>query len=64
MLDADIYGPSMPMMLGLSRPARQSGRQDASSRCSAHGVQAMSIGFLVEQDTPMIWRGPMVDLRR
>lgn len=58
-LDADIYGPSVPMMLGLSgKPDSPDGKTIEPMR--AHGVEAMSIGFLVDQDTPMIWRGPMV----
>ncbi|WP_084227510.1 iron-sulfur cluster carrier protein ApbC [Lysobacter sp. A03] len=57
-LDADIYGPSIPMMLGLSgKPDSPDGKSIEPMR--AHGVETMSIGFLVEQDTPMIWRGPM-----
>jgi ATP-binding protein involved in chromosome partitioning len=57
-LDADIYGPSVPMMLGLSgRPDSPDGKTIEPMR--AHGLQAMSIGLLVDQDTPMIWRGPM-----
>ena len=57
-LDADIYGPSIPMMLGLTgRPDSPDGKSIEPMR--AHGIQAMSIGLLVEQDTPMIWRGPM-----
>lgn len=57
-LDADIYGPSVPTMLGLSgRPDSPDGKSIQPLR--AHGVEAMSIGLLVEQDTPMIWRGPM-----
>ncbi len=57
-LDADVYGPSVPMMLGLSgRPDSPDGKTIEPMR--AHGIEAMSIGFLVEQDTPMIWRGPM-----
>jgi len=57
-LDADVYGPSVPAMLGLSgRPDSPDGRAIEPMR--AHGVEAMSIGLLVEQDTPMIWRGPM-----
>ena len=57
-LDADIYGPSIPTMLGLSgRPDSPDGKSIEPLR--AHGLQAMSIGLLVEQDTPMIWRGPM-----
>ncbi|QNP42219.1 iron-sulfur cluster carrier protein ApbC [Lysobacter terrestris] len=57
-LDADIYGPSVPVMLGLSgRPDSPDGKTIEPLR--AHGVEAMSIGLLVDQDTPMIWRGPM-----
>ena len=57
-LDADIYGPSIPTMLGLSaRPESPDGKSIEPLR--AFGIQAMSIGLLVEQDTPMIWRGPM-----
>lgn len=58
LLDADIYGPSIPTMLGLSgRPESPDGKSIVPMR--AHGVETMSIGFLVEEDTPMIWRGPM-----
>jgi ATP-binding protein involved in chromosome partitioning len=57
-LDADIYGPSVPLMLGLTgRPDSPDGKTIEPMR--AHGVEAMSIGLLVDQDTPMIWRGPM-----
>lgn len=57
-LDADIYGPSIPTMLGVSqRPDSPDGKSIEPLR--AHGVEIMSIGLLVEQDTPMIWRGPM-----
>jgi ATP-binding protein involved in chromosome partitioning len=57
-LDADIYGPSMPRMLGVSGPPDTEGNRILPMR--AHGLQVMSIGFMVEEDTPMIWRGPMV----
>jgi ATP-binding protein involved in chromosome partitioning len=58
-LDADIYGPSMPRMLGISgRPSTRDGKVLEPMR--NHGVLAMSMGFLVPEDTPMIWRGPMV----
>ncbi|MGZ8219331.1 iron-sulfur cluster carrier protein ApbC [Methylomagnum sp.] len=58
-LDADIYGPSQPLMLGLAgRPDVQDGNKLVPME--AYGVQAMSIGFLVEEDQAMIWRGPMV----
>ena len=57
-LDADVYGPSIPTMLGLAgRPDSPDGKSIEPMR--AHGVDAMSIGLMVEQDTPMIWRGPM-----
>jgi len=57
-LDADIYGPSQPMMLGISRrPESDDGK--TMEPLENHGVQVMSIGFLVNQDEAMIWRGPM-----
>jgi len=60
MLDADIYGPSQPQMLGLAgeRPSSPDGKM--LQPLQAHGLQVMSIGFLVDPDQPMIWRGPMV----
>ena len=58
-LDADIYGPSQPMMLGLAgRPESKDGK--TLEPLEAYGVQAISIGFLIDMDTPMVWRGPMV----
>jgi ATP-binding protein involved in chromosome partitioning len=58
-LDADIYGPSMPRMLGISgRPTSADGK--ILRPMENYGVKCMSIGFLVPEDTPMIWRGPMV----
>lgn len=58
LLDADIYGPSLPQMLGTrEKPRATGGRIIPLSRW---GLKAMSIGFLVEEETPMIWRGPMV----
>jgi ATP-binding protein involved in chromosome partitioning len=58
-LDADIYGPSQPQMLGIfGRPDSADGK--SIEPMQAHGIQAMSIGFLVDVDTPMVWRGPMV----
>ena len=58
-LDADIYGPSQPTMLGISgRPESKDGK--TLEPLEAHGMQAMSIGFLIDPDTPMVWRGPMV----
>jgi ATP-binding protein involved in chromosome partitioning len=58
-LDADIYGPSIPRMLGISgKPVSHDGK--VMEPKLAHGVKCMSMGFLVAEDTPMIWRGPMV----
>jgi ATP-binding protein involved in chromosome partitioning len=58
-LDADIYGPSQPTMLGIAgRPESKDGK--TLEPLEAHGIQAMSIGFLIDPDTPMVWRGPMV----
>ena len=58
-LDADIYGPSMPRMLGIKgQPVSKDG--NSLDPMENYGIQAMSIGFLIEEDTPMIWRGPMV----
>jgi ATP-binding protein involved in chromosome partitioning len=58
-LDADIYGPSQPQMLGINdRPESIDGK--SMEPLERHGIQAMSIGFLVDMDTPMVWRGPMV----
>jgi ATP-binding protein involved in chromosome partitioning len=59
-LDADIYGPSQPLMLGLQGSSPESPDKQALLPMRAHGVQAMSIGFLIDQDQPMVWRGPMV----
>ena len=58
LLDADIYGPSLPRMLGVAR--RPEIRGDRMIPLEAWGLKAMSIGFLVEEETAMIWRGPMV----
>ena len=58
-LDADIYGPSQPRMMGISgRPSSPDGRRLLPME--NHGVKCMSIGFMIAEDTPMIWRGPMV----
>jgi ATP-binding protein involved in chromosome partitioning len=58
-LDADIYGPSQPMMLGINgRPQSKDGKK--LEPMEGHGLQAMSIGFLIDTETPMVWRGPMV----
>ena len=59
MLDADIYGPSQPTMLGITgRPTSTDGK--SMEPMEGHGLQAISIGFLIDLDTPMVWRGPMV----
>ena len=59
LLDADIYGPSQPRMLGISgRPSSPDGRR--LTPLENYAVKCMSMGFLVAEDTPMIWRGPMV----
>jgi len=58
-LDADIYGPSQPIMLGITgRPESKDGK--TLEPMMGHGIQAISIGFLIDIDTPMVWRGPMV----
>ncbi|NEX21961.1 iron-sulfur cluster carrier protein ApbC [Thiorhodococcus mannitoliphagus] len=58
-LDADIYGPSQPRMLGITgKPDSKDGK--SLEPMSSYDLQAMSIGFLIEEETPMIWRGPMV----
>jgi ATP-binding protein involved in chromosome partitioning len=59
LLDADIYGPSQPRMLGISgKPESKDGK--SLEPMHSYHVQAMSIGFLIDEETPMIWRGPMV----
>ncbi|HEY5700997.1 MAG TPA: iron-sulfur cluster carrier protein ApbC [Gammaproteobacteria bacterium] len=58
-LDADIYGPSQPRMLGVSgQPDSRDGK--SLEPMVSYGIQCMSIGFLIDEETPMIWRGPMV----
>ncbi len=60
LLDADIYGPSQPLMMGLAgaKPVSADGKHLTPLR--AHGVEVMSIGFMIDQEQPMAWRGPMV----
>ena len=59
LLDADIYGPSQPQMLGITdKPESRDGK--TLEPMQAYGLQAMSIGFLIDVETPMVWRGPMV----
>ncbi len=58
-LDADIYGPSQPMMMGIQdRPESKDGK--TMEPLENHGVQVSSIGFMIDPDSPMVWRGPMV----
>ena len=58
-LDADIYGPSQPRMLGVDqKPDSKDGK--SLEPLMGHGIQSMSIGYLIDEETPMIWRGPMV----
>ncbi|HFC54460.1 MAG TPA: iron-sulfur cluster carrier protein ApbC [Gammaproteobacteria bacterium] len=60
LMDADIYGPSLPRMLGVAhKPESKDGK--TMEPVVAHGLQTISIGYLIEEDTPMIWRGPMVN---
>ena len=59
LLDADIYGPSIPRMMGVTGKPDTKDGQHLEPKIG-HGIQTMSIGFMIEEDTPMIWRGPMV----
>ena len=58
LLDADIYGPNIPMIMGVNKPPEQ--RNDKLMPAESHGVQLMSMGFLVNEEEPIIWRGPMI----
>lgn len=58
LMDCDIYGPSVPLMMGLE--GRPEIRDDALVPLERHGVKVMSMGFLVDDNTPVVWRGPMV----
>ena len=60
LLDADIYGPSIPQMLGLAGKQPDSVDGKSMEPLQVHGLQTMSIGFMVDVDSPMVWRGPMV----
>jgi ATP-binding protein involved in chromosome partitioning len=60
LLDADIYGPSLPTMLGIPAGRPESADGKSLEPMDAHGIQAMSIGFLIDPEQPMVWRGPMV----
>jgi ATP-binding protein involved in chromosome partitioning len=60
LLDADIYGPSQPLMMGIAgaKPVSSDGKHMSPLR--AHGIEVMSIGFMIDPEQPMVWRGPMV----
>ncbi|HPT49408.1 MAG TPA: iron-sulfur cluster carrier protein ApbC [Accumulibacter sp.] len=60
LLDADIYGPSQPQMLGLAGRRPESSDGVSMDPLEAYGLQTMSIGFMIDVDSPMVWRGPMV----
>jgi ATP-binding protein involved in chromosome partitioning len=60
LLDADIYGPSQPRMMGLSGERPTSPDQRTVNAPVGHGVKVMSIGFMIDEEQPMVWRGPMV----
>lgn len=61
LLDADVYGPNAPAMLGLSDQTPDATRADEIRPRTAHGVSVMSMGFIVGEEDPVIWRGPIVD---
>src|SRR5271165_1419514 len=58
LLDADVYGPNVPLMMGISQPPRSSG--DRIQPLENYGVKLMSMGFLNPGDKPLVWRGPML----
>ena len=58
LMDADIYGPNIPMMMGVPEPPEKEG--DKIKPAEAHGVKIMSMGFFVPEETAIVWRGPMV----
>ncbi|MEK7205540.1 MAG: P-loop NTPase, partial [candidate division NC10 bacterium] len=58
LLDADLYGPSIPIMMGINRMPQSNGKKILP--LEAHGVRLMSLGFLMPDGAPVIWRGPMV----
>ena len=59
-LDVDVYGPSVPAMLGLRDHSLAGGQQGVLEPVEAHGLKVMSMGFLTTSETPLVWRGPMV----
>ncbi|MBI3597387.1 MAG: Mrp/NBP35 family ATP-binding protein, partial [Nitrospirae bacterium] len=58
LMDADVYGPNIPMMMGTGKPPSQSGNKLLPAE--SHGVKIMSMGYLVPEDQPIVWRGPMI----
>ena len=60
LLDADVYGPSTPKMMGTEEIRPQATERETILPIESHGLQTMSIGYLLEEDSPVIWRGPMV----
>jgi len=61
LLDADVYGPNAPALLGLGERKPDATFEDTMVPREGHGVRSMSMGFVVEEDDPVIWRGPLVD---
>ncbi len=59
LLDADIYGPSIPRLMGVSKSKTAQGADGCIEPIDAYGIKTMSMGFMVDEETPMIWRGPM-----
>jgi ATP-binding protein involved in chromosome partitioning len=60
LLDADVYGPNLPQMLGVQNHVPKLGEDGKIEPAEAHGVKLMSMGFLLEPDSPVIWRGPLL----
>ena len=60
LMDADVYGPSIPRMMGLKDGTAHSEDGKTIAPALSHGIKVMSMGFLVDEETPMVWRGPMV----
>jgi ATP-binding protein involved in chromosome partitioning len=60
LLDADIYGPSQPLMMGLTGQKPETADGKLLTPLRSHGVEVMSIGFMIDAEQPMVWRGPMV----
>lgn len=61
LLDADVYGPNAPAMLGLTDQTPEATHEDSMVPREAHGVRMMSMGFIADEEDPVIWRGPLVD---